>query len=97
MLMFSTLFSQKKSIDNLQSSPNPFTENTEISFDSTKEQGVLLVVKNIIGKTVFNKTYWTRKGKRRIFFERKDLKPGIYIYTVQSQDNVISKRFIIKK
>ncbi|MBS9774061.1 MAG: T9SS type A sorting domain-containing protein [Tenacibaculum sp.] len=98
LLLFSiVIFSQKKSIDNLTAQPNSFSESTVISFDSNHEQGVYLIIKNILGKTVFRKGYYTSVGKRTIHFERKDLKPGIYIYAIQSNNEVVSKRFIIKE
>lgn len=96
MLLATIVFSQEKSVDNLVASPNPFTTSTTISFDSKQEQGVFLVVKNVLGKTVFKKGYFTYKGKKEIVFERKDLKPGMYIYAIQSNNAVISKRFVIR-
>lgn len=96
-LLFSiVVFSQKKMIDNLVASPNPFTNSTTISFNSKQEQGVFLIVKNVLGKTVFKKGYYAGIGKKKIVFERKKLKPGMYIYTIQSNREAISKRFVIR-
>lgn len=89
-------FSQQKAVENLVATPNPFKDYTTISFESKQEQGVFLVVKNILGKTVFRKGYYTAKGVRKIVFKRNNLASGMYIYTIQSKDNSISKRFIIK-
>ncbi|MFD0994083.1 T9SS type A sorting domain-containing protein [Tenacibaculum geojense] len=89
-------FSQEKSVTRLSASPNPFTSSTTISFDSNEEQGVFLIVKNVLGKTVFKKGYYTKIGKREIVFEAKNLKPGMYIYAIQTKNEVISKRFVIR-
>lgn len=96
LLMSINIFSQEKVIDNLVASPNPFTTSTTISFDSNQEQGILLIIKNVLGKTVFKKGYYAYKGRKKIVFERKDLKPGMYIYAIQSNREIISKRFVIK-
>lgn len=89
-------FAQEKSVSNLTATPNPFSTSSVISFDSNEEQGVFLVVKNVLGKTVFRKGYYTQKGKKEITFQRNDLAPGMYIYAIQSRKNIISKRFVIK-
>lgn len=96
-LFLSTIgFSQEKTVSNLAASPNPFSESTVISFESKKEQGVFLIVKNVLGKTVFRKGYYTTAGKKSIIFERNNLNSGMYIYAIQSESGVISKRFVIK-
>lgn len=96
-LVLSTIgFSQEKSVSSLVASPNPFSTSTIISFESKQEQGVFLIVKNVLGKTVFRKGYYTAAGKKSIVFERNGLKPGMYIYAIQSENGVVSKRFVIK-
>ncbi|MDY0779749.1 T9SS type A sorting domain-containing protein [Tenacibaculum sp. IB213877] len=89
-------FSQEKAVNNLMASPNPFSNTTTISFDSAQEQGIILIVKNVLGKTVFKKGYYTKKGKKEIIFEARNLKPGMYIYAIQSNNEIISKRFVIR-
>lgn len=89
-------FSQERAVANLVASPNPFSTSTIISFESKQEQGVFLIVKNVLGKTVFRKGYYTTEGKKSIVFERNGLKPGMYIYAIQSENGVVSKRFVIK-
>lgn len=96
LFLFTVGFSQEKSISNLTAHPNPFSESTTISFESKQEQGVFLIIKNVLGKTVFRKGYYTASGKKTIVFERNDLKPGMYIYAIQSENGVISKRFVVK-
>lgn len=89
-------FSQVKSMDKLLASPNPFSNSTTISFNSTNKQAIIFVVRNVLGKTVYSKKVIVKKGKNAIFFERNNLKSGMYIYTIQSKKEVISKRFVIK-
>ncbi|MBE7653717.1 T9SS type A sorting domain-containing protein [Tenacibaculum finnmarkense] len=89
-------FSQEKQLDKLVASPNPFRNNTTIFIDSKNNQTVFLSVKNILGKTVFYKEIKIESGRNKIPFERNDLKSGMYIYAIQSNKEVISKRFVIK-
>lgn len=89
-------FSQEKSIDKLSAAPNPFQNNTKISFNSQQISDVYFVVKNILGKTVHKETVKAKKGSNVIRFSKGDLKAGIYIYSIQNDKKVISKRFVIQ-
>ncbi|MDG1529636.1 MAG: T9SS type A sorting domain-containing protein [Polaribacter sp.] len=95
-LSFSTaVFSQKK-LQKLSTAPNPFLTKTTIKFTITKSQPVILVVRNVLGKTVFQKTYTAKVGKNLIVFNRNNLQSGMYIYAIRSSNEIISKRFVIK-
>ena len=89
-------FSQQKSIDKLVASPNPFTNITTIFVNSKMNQTIILTVRNVLGKTVYSKKIKVVNGKNKIPFDRNDLKSGMYIYAVQSNKEVISKRFVIR-
>ena len=96
-LCISTIgFSQEKSIEKLSVAPNPFVNSTNILFTSKTASTVILNVKNILGKTVFKKTFKTEKGKNSIPFSKGNLLSGMYIYTLQDSKSLISKRFVIK-
>ena len=89
-------FSQEKSIAELSTAPNPFTEFTTISYNSTISQTITLNVKNVLGRVVFTKKYDATNGKNSIKFYKNDLPSGIYIYIIQNSKNLISKRFVLK-
>ncbi|WGH76530.1 T9SS type A sorting domain-containing protein [Tenacibaculum tangerinum] len=95
-LVISVGFSQEKSIEKLSASPNPFTNSTTIYFNAKHNQTVLLTVRNVLGKTVFSKEIKVISGRNSFPFQRNDLKSGMYIYAVQSNKEIISKRFVIK-
>lgn len=90
------IFSQKKSIQELVATPNPFSTSTIISFNSESDQGVFLIVKNVLGKVVYRKAYFAKKGTKEIVFNRRELKSGMYIYAIQTNNCIVSKRFVIK-
>ena len=89
-------FSQEKSIDKLVASPNPFINNTTIFVHSKSNQTVILTIRNVLGKTVYSKQIKINNGRNAIPFERNSLKSGIYIYAVQNNKEIISKRLVIK-
>lgn len=91
-----TGFSQEKTVDNLSTAPNPFTNVTKITFKSTLDSSVILTVRNVLGKTVFTKIYSIKTGKNSISFYKNDIAAGMYIYSIQNNKNIISKRFVIQ-
>lgn len=90
------IYSQEKSIEKLSAAPNPFTNNTTITFKVNKKSKVFFSVKNVLGKTVYKETVTTKVGKNTIPFSKGNLSAGIYIYSIQNEDKIISKRFVIK-
>ena len=95
LCLTTAVFSQEP-LQKLATAPNPFYSSTTISFNATSKQPVFLVIKNILGKTVYKKMHTTKIGKNEIFFNRDNLQAGIYIYAIRSRTEVVSKRFIIK-
>jgi len=95
-ISISSLSFSQSSINDLSASPNPFSDRTIIRFQSSANQDTFITIKNILGKTVYRGYLNARKGKNSFPFEKGDLKPGIYIYAVQSNKDFISKRFVIK-
>ncbi|PQJ82429.1 T9SS type A sorting domain-containing protein [Polaribacter glomeratus] len=89
-------FSQEKSIEKLSTAPNPFTNNTEITFNSSSNTYVIFTVINVLGKTVYKEKVKATIGHNSFSFEKGNLLSGIYIYSVQDVENIISKRFVIK-
>ena len=89
-------FSQEKRVENLSTAPNPFTQSTKITFKASINEAATLTVRNVLGKTVFKKTYQIKTGKNSITFYKNNLATGMYIYSIQNNKNVISKRFVIK-
>ena len=89
-------YRQGKTIISLTAYPNPLTTKTQISFNINKNQNVIVKVKNFLGKTVFKKEYKAIKGKNTIPFYKDNLESAMYIYSVQTNSEIISKRLVIK-
>lgn len=95
-LCIATVGFSQKTLTKLSAVPNPFTSSTSIKFETTKKQPIFLIIKNVLGKTVFKKMYNSKKGKNSIPFYKNNLKSGMYFYSIQSNKELISKRFIIQ-
>ena len=53
-------------------------------------------IKNVLGKTVYTNRLKVKKGKNLIPFSKGDLRSGMYIYAIQNNKELVSKRFVIK-
>ncbi|AMC10589.1 hypothetical protein Lupro_04750 [Lutibacter profundi] len=76
--------------------PNPFRLTTRINFRSTKNQLIEFSLKNLLGKTVYLEQINGKIGYNTIPFNRANLTKGMYIYTLQTETEIISKRLIIR-
>lgn len=88
--------SHSTTLTSVSASPNPFSIQTRIRFKSSKEQLIRFTVKNLLGKTVFLQQIDSKKGNNSINFERNNISKGMYIYTLQTETEVISKRLVIR-
>ena len=83
-------------LEKVTASPNPFSTYTRISFYSNTEQKIVLSVKNLLGKTMYQDTFLSKKGNNSVPFYKEDLISGIYLYSLQTKEKIITKRFVIK-
>ena len=81
-----------------QNYPNPFNPVTTISFSLPKKEYVKLTITDISGrlvKTLINSTQ--HAGKHTVRFDGSDMASGIYLYTLKTQDKVITKKLTLLK
>ena len=81
---------------NIVASPNPFSVTTKIKFYAEGAFKIEFSVKDLIGNTVHFQKYTTKKGINYIPFYRDKLDSGIYIYSIKTNNEIISKRIVIK-
>jgi hypothetical protein len=81
-----------------QNYPNPFNPSTSISFSVPEKTHVYLRVFNILGKQVkVLKDEVMEKGRYEIMWNAAGLSSGIYIYTLQVNNKIISKKLTLLK
>lgn len=91
------VFSQKNhTLKGLGAHPNPFNIETKISFKSDKIQTVVVTVVDILGKSIMKEKITADRGINSIAFRRNDNSAGMYIYSVQTTEEIVSKRFVIR-
>jgi hypothetical protein len=79
-----------------QNYPNPFSATTQITFNSGGNMNASLKVSNELGQTVFTNNIRAHEGQNIINFERAGLPSGIYFYSIQAGNDVVTRRMVIK-
>jgi hypothetical protein len=87
---------QQLTLTNVSAYPNPLNTSTKINFESTKSQKIEFTVKNLLGKIVYHEIINSKIGNNTIPFKRYDLLKGMYIYSLQTETDIISKRLVIR-
>ena len=93
---FRTTDTPPATLSEISAYPNPFSVNTKINFKSTKAQVIEFTVKNLLGKTVYIEQVNTKKGYNAIPFTRNNITKGMYIYSLKTESEVVSKRLVIR-
>jgi hypothetical protein len=79
-----------------QNVPNPFRDQTSISFELPETGEVRFEVKNIKGELMYSDSKVYDKGRNTIEFKRNaSLTSGVYYYTVTSSDASATYKMII--
>jgi hypothetical protein len=76
--------------------PNPFSENTTLSFELGKSQEIKITLTDMIGKEIIISDMTYEAGKHNIFIdsEKMNLSKGVYIVKFSSEKNSASVKFI---
>ncbi len=81
-----------------QNNPNPFNPSTQIKFEIPRQGFVNLTLFNLAGKrikTLVNKNM--NRGSYTVTLNSSDLSSGIYIYQIQTENFIKSKKCILLK
>lgn len=81
-----------------QNYPNPFLDTTTISFDVPHRSHVKISVYDLSGRvvsTLLDRTL--QSGKHRLTLESADLSSGVYLIQMQTQDQLFSRKVILRK
>lgn len=88
-------YTQPTGFELKQNYPNPFVGSTTIEFTSPSTQPAYFKVFSLLGDLVYEKEIPAVRGDNKITFDRNNLKNGLYFYSVQIGDKVLTKRMMI--
>ena len=81
-----------------QNYPNPFNPSTKVTFSLAKSGFTILNVYNILGQKVASLVSGNlQAGTHEVNFNAANLSSGIYIYRLESNANVATKKMILLK
>ncbi|MCB2206405.1 T9SS type A sorting domain-containing protein [bacterium] len=81
-----------------QNYPNPFNPSTSITFSTTRRGSVSIKVYDLIGKeagTIVDKTL--DAGVHTVQYDASSLRSGVYIYRLEAEGKVLSRRMVVMK
>lgn len=89
--------SNGNSLTVFQNYPNPFSDQTSISFNLGKEASVQIRIMDILGKEVLTRDLgMIPAGEHTTTINNQDLSPGIYFYTLIAGDMSQTRKMIVK-
>jgi hypothetical protein len=81
-----------------QNYPNPFNPVTKIEYKLQQATEIKFLVVNVLGETVFEKSYgYQLPGNYKIDFDGAGLSSGVYLYSIFTDENKLSRKMILLK
>jgi hypothetical protein len=81
-----------------QNYPNPFNPGTTITYSLPQKNNVSLKVYDVLGREIANLVDAMQEaGSHSVNFNASKLASGLYIYTLRSGNNIISKKMMLMK
>ena len=81
-----------------QNYPNPFNPLTKIEYKLLQAADVKFNVVNILGEKVYNQYFgYQTAGSYKINFDGKNLPSGVYIYSIYTSENRLSRKMMLMK
>jgi len=80
-----------------QNTPNPFSNETEISFSLPEDGNVTITVFDVTGKVILKKSGEFVKGYNSVKMSKDDLKnlSGVMYYKVENEENMAVRKMIL--
>jgi hypothetical protein len=75
--------------------PNPVTNQAEIKFITGKSDDIMFRIYNLLGKQVYFREIRSTKGINLIDINTTNFSDGIYLYSINNGEKIISKRMVI--
>lgn len=90
------VFNPTAGLSDFQISPNPATNQVQISFSSSENNHLQISVIDLMGREVIRKDYNSAiKGKQVVFIQLNDIEAGLYFVQVNTGNKKISKKLVV--
>jgi hypothetical protein len=76
--------------------PNPANDIVNIWFDSDEDTPAHLKIYNLTGKEIYNRAFQLTEGDNDFSFQTSTWVKGIYIVSMTTSNNVITKKLIVE-
>ena len=81
-----------------QNYPNPFNPATKIEYKLLQATDVKFNVFNILGEKVFEQNFgYQTAGSYKLDFNGKNLPSGVYVYSINTNENRLSRKMLLMK
>lgn len=80
-----------------QNTPNPFSDYSIISYNIPHKGMAEFSLFNLIGKEVYHISEMANAGGNSISLDARNFAPGVYMYSLQFENQTITKRMVISK
>jgi hypothetical protein len=81
-----------------QNYPNPFNPATNIEYKLLQASDVKFSITNIIGEKVFEQNFgYQTAGSYKVNFNGKNLPSGVYVYSIYTNKNRLSRKMVLMK
>jgi hypothetical protein len=86
----------KSTIESVVASPNPATDVMAIAFNTTENATTKVAIMNMLGQEVDAKTISAvANTSNKVVFNVANLNAGIYLYSITSNGQTVSNRFVV--
>jgi len=81
-----------------QNYPNPFSSETQISYELVRDEIVIIEITDITGRTVklIEEGFKTR-GKYSVVLSNSEFDSGLYYYTLKAGESIMTRRMIVSR
>lgn len=86
-----------QSIQHIAVFPQPAASEINITFNSLKNNVIHFKLSDIAGKIIINQTISAHVGENKVSINTSNIDNGIYIYSIESDNDFISNKLIIQK
>ncbi|MBK7230263.1 MAG: T9SS type A sorting domain-containing protein [Ignavibacteriales bacterium] len=81
-----------------QNYPNPFNPETKIEYKLLQASDVKFNVFNILGEKVFEQNFgYQTAGSYKVNFDGENLPSGVYVYSIYTNENRLSRKMMLMK